>query len=210
MIQIIGVSGRAYSGKDYIAKHYVEPWGFMPFALAWPMKTALVGREAMTFTEAYDTKPPMVRDRLQQFGTEEGRDVYGHDVWCRTARAWFDTFERYWNRTRFVVTDVRFPNEVAFIQQLGGRVMRVLAPARVNTSAMTAEARAHSSETALDDYPLNLFDGLVYNDPADETTVEFQVRALITRWGMRPEYTDFGAISGCAPRQGQIGPMVGE
>lgn len=196
MIQLIGVSGKAESGKDYVAKHYVEPWGFKPFALAWPMKTTLVGRGEMTFEEAYDTKPPQCRDRLQKFGTEEGRLVYGQDVWCDTARAWFETFERYWGVSRFVMTDIRFPNEVDFVQRLGGKVMRVYAPGRVAAGSLTDQARYHSSETALDGYPLNLFDGLIYNDASDEGTVERQVGALIHRWGLLPDDSNFnGQVS---------------
>jgi hypothetical protein len=51
---------------------------------------------------------------------------------------------------------------------MGGRVFRILAPNRVANSPLSDEARNHYSETALDVYPLDNFDGIIDNDVGQE------------------------------------------
>jgi hypothetical protein len=101
---IIGVSGKAGSGKDTVADHLVKEYGFVKVALADPMKRFCM--EAFDFTEeqlwgksenrnAPDMRYPWDSTRevdgwghsyltpryaLQQLGTEWGRNCYP-DVW---------------------------------------------------------------------------------------------------------------------------------
>jgi hypothetical protein len=84
----------------------------------------------------------------------------------------------HWGIARFVIPDVRFPNEVEYIQRKGGRVIRVLAPQRVANSPLSLEARLHRSETALDEYPLDNFDGLLDNDIGTEDTLGDRVYSM--------------------------------
>jgi hypothetical protein len=176
MIQVIGLSGKAGSGKDYIAANILtKHYGYVPFSLAWHIKTSLIGKSACTYEEAFRTKPPRVRHLLQQEGTESGRDIYGEDIWLHTAYAWMQLIYEQWGIVRFVIPDVRFPNEVEYIQRNGGKVLRVIAPQRVADSPLSMEARLHRSETALDDYPLDNFDGLLDNDVGSESTLTDRV-----------------------------------
>ena len=180
MIKVIGLSGKAGSGKDYIASRIITPqYGYVPFSLAWHIKTSLIGRGACTYDEAYLTKPPQVRHLLQQEGTESGRDIYGEDIWLETAFAWMQLIYEQWGIARFVVPDVRFPNEVEYIKRKGGKVIRILAPNRVASSSLSMEARLHRSETALDDYPLDNFDGLLDNDIGSEVTLAHRVHTTL-------------------------------
>jgi hypothetical protein len=48
-------------------------------------------------------------------------------------------------RPKWIVTDVRFPNEATALQKVGGKIIRINRPA-VNP------INAHSSETSLDDW----------------------------------------------------------
>lgn len=151
-LTLIGLSGKAGSGKDYLAEHYLRPLGFLPVALADGVKDWAIARGLCTYEEAYHTKPPHVREVLQQLGTEEGRRVFGENLWCLHLHARLRRIAERWGLTKFAVTDIRFPNEVTFVQQRDGVVYRLFAPDRVAATSLTALQRVHDSEIALDPY----------------------------------------------------------
>lgn len=93
-------------------------------------------------------KPLSPRTVLQLWGTEfrrlRGQDSYWLDI---VARALKDQPER-----SFVVTDVRFPNEMKFMKDEGATLVRVRRPAQEEREAKERlqNGRAtHASETAL-------------------------------------------------------------
>jgi hypothetical protein len=175
--EIIGISGKASSGKDYISDHFLDPLGYKKISLSWHFKVWLVGKGEATYEEVFVTKPPHIRKLLQLEGTEYGRLKYGEQVWCNTMGTWMDLLSDAWGINKFVCPDIRFPNEVKFIQDLGGKVFRVHSPKRVAKSGLNAEARAHISETALDGY--DLFDGTILNDPEHSETTKRQLNILL-------------------------------
>lgn len=179
MIKVIGLSGKAGSGKDYIASRIITPkYGYVPFSIAWQVKASLVAKGVLTYEEAFVTKPPHARHLLQAEATESGRDIYGEDMWLRAADAWMRTIYEQWGIQRFVLSDIRFPNEVEYIKKMGGKVFRIIAPTRVSQSPLTVEARNHYSETALDDYPLDNFDGIIDNDIGKEDSLLQRIEQL--------------------------------
>lgn len=181
-MEIWGLSGRAGSGKDFIYTNYLAPRGFHRWALADHFKVWVVGKGEATHEEVYHTKPPHIRHLLQQEGTERGRNVYGENVWVRTAFEWMTLINETWNIDRFVISDVRFPNEAQAIQSFGGKVIRIVAPEREANSTLSEAARQHISETALNDTPLTAYDGVIYNDPGQPTYV--QVTTLLRQFGV--------------------------
>lgn len=176
-LEIIGLSGQAGSGKDYIFDHHLKPLGYARWALADHMKMWVIGKGQATYEEVFKTKPPHIRKLLQQTGTEEGRDLYGEDVWLRTNLAWLTHLSNTMDINKICITDVRFPNEVKFIQDHGGKVLRIIAERRVRNSPLSHEARQHISETALNGY--TGFDGFIWNDPGYEETVKQQIYTLL-------------------------------
>ena len=163
--KVIGLSGHAGTGKDYIGTNYLKPLGFHQFSLAWHFKIGLVGKGIATYEEVFTTKPPHVRKALQEEGTEKGRMVFGDDIWCNTVYSWFRLLDESWGINKFYIPDVRFPNEVDFIKKMNGHVFRIVAPEREAKSGLTEAARQHISETALDHYNHEDFDGIINNDP---------------------------------------------
>lgn len=176
-IQVVGISGKAETGKDYLVEQVLRPLGFFQVSLADHLKTFAVGKGLVTYEEAFHTKPPHVRHILQQEGTERARNVYGEHVWCETMAAWIRLLHERNRVTRFVLADVRFPNEVAFVQRLGGKVIRLNAPERAANSKLSAEARLHSSETALDGFVG--FDAVLNNDPEFASTFALAARGYL-------------------------------
>jgi hypothetical protein len=59
------------------------------------------------------------REALQKIGTEVGRDIFHKDFWVLNLQ----TRILPWNN--YVITDVRFPNEIEWIHSKGGKVIEV-------------------------------------------------------------------------------------
>lgn len=174
---VIGLSGRANAGKDFIANKYFRPQGFYQVSLAWHFKIWLASKGEATYEEVFFSKPPKVRSLLQIEGTEKGRDVYGKDIWCETTYNWIRLYEELWGFSKFVIADVRFPSEVEFIQRKGGKVFRLLAPNRIKDSKLSEEARQHPSETSLDGY--TKFDDYIFNDYDNSAELDLQMTRIL-------------------------------
>lgn len=191
-MKVVALAGASGVGKSTIAQQYFRPLGYLDVALADELKVRAIATGAATFEEVFvGPKPPAVRTWLQEEGTERGRQVFGEDVWCRALFARLQMYEHFWGANQFVVTDVRFPNEVQYIRHNGGIVLRVEAPNRLGLNALTDTQRQHASETALSSMDNDDFDGVLLNDPSDVFTVGWQIQAhlymarLGTRTGRR-------------------------
>lgn len=180
---LVGLSGGAGVGKTHLFNHYLKPWGYYDAPLADELKIRAVARGVASYEDAFYHKPPAVRKWLQEEGTERGRDLYGEDIWCQTLLARLRRVSSHWGLQRFVVSDVRFPNEVNFILSNGGIVLRVVAPERYAKNGMSDEARAHRSERALDDFPDHRFTGLILNDPQYDGTLGWQIQTHLENQG---------------------------
>lgn len=146
-VEIIGMSGKAKSGKNYLARHALLPLGYVPLALANHFKVDAVVRDGAPYSEVFFTeKSAETRDMLQRRGTEEGRWVYGEDIWIRTLEAWIGSFVAA-GVYRFVITDVRFQNEADWVKAMGGRVVQI-----VGRGGLAGPLADHPSETSLDTY----------------------------------------------------------
>ena len=135
---IIGLCGFAGSGKgtvaDILADQHFKKLSFadtLKDATAvlfdWPRKL-LEGDtpESREFRETKDEfwskkfgKDFTPRMALQLMGTEAGRDVFHKDIWIHTTEKQMSKY------ARVVIADVRFQNEIKFIQNSGGFVVRV-------------------------------------------------------------------------------------
>ena len=154
---IIGLTGYAQSGKDTVAKLFVNN-GFTQMAFADPMREALlqlnplitVGGHYAHLQDAVkklgweDLKKlsPQVRPLLQRMGTEVGREMFGENFWVDLA------LQRAAEHRDVVFSDVRFKNEADAIVERGGAIIRILREG-------TLPANSHRSETEMDDYPVD-------------------------------------------------------
>jgi hypothetical protein len=157
-IQVIGISGYARSGKDTIAEKLAEV-GYVRASFADAIRTSLyrlnpkIGMEPLADRVkrlGWETTKatPEVRELLQRFGTEVGRDMFGENLWID------HLFDSLPDGAKVVIPDVRYPNEADAITALGGKVWRV---SRNGVKAVNG----HISDSAMDDYPFEIF---IYND----------------------------------------------
>lgn len=177
-ITVIGLAGGAGVGKDTLAIKYLKPMGFVPLALADEIKYKVVARGDATYEEVFVTKPPKIRDLLQQEGTERGRKVFGEEYWMDQLFARLGYYNVRWGFDKFVVTDVRFPNEAIGIQKRGGRVFKITAPERYANNGLSEAARNHASERSLDEF--TGYDGIINNDIGEEQSVQRQIDNILT------------------------------
>ena len=163
---IIGISGSANSGKDHVARnHFVEARGYKNVSFANHFKIEAIAKGSAEYDEVFVTKPPRVRRLLQLIGTEQGRKLWGPDVWIDTAFCWIKLWNQQWGMDKFIVPDVRFPNEAEAIQKVGGKVFRVVSNQAQNN--LIERDKTHSSETSLTDDD-TIFDGIIPNDKLED------------------------------------------
>lgn len=171
MTKLIGLAGRRGSGKDSLAT--LMGWNRVAFADT--LRDAAEIICGFTKTQMLD---PEMKDKidprwgwsprwfLQRLGTEVGRSI-DPAIWVK---AWEHKVRNMMQATMrdsegarhpayrvIVATDVRFPNEVAAVRSLGGKVYRVVRP--WGGPAISA-VDAHDSEHALDNIQL---DGEILN-----------------------------------------------
>ena len=152
---LIGLSGRARSGKDTAAAHLVLRFDFYRYAFAKPLKDGLRAMFQLTHDhlegELKERPLPDVgrspRELMQTLGTEWGRQMVHPDLWLLlaerailAAKAEGPGYLQMY--PGMVVSDVRFENEAALIRRLGGTVIHLIRPEAPGV-------RSHSSEQGI-------------------------------------------------------------
>lgn len=128
---VIGLGHRRGVGKDTLARILVEEHGFVRLAFADALTAVLLSMRPYLH--------PLITDAISELGIEEakrspipvrdalidlGNTVRAHispDAWVLAVMRQIDKVPD----GRFVITDVRFPNEVRAIKDRGGQVFRV-------------------------------------------------------------------------------------
>lgn len=154
---LIGLSGHAGAGKDTAARYLVSRYGFVTAAFADPIRDmAALLLEQVGVSDAH-LRHRVFKERplpelgfspralMQVLGTEVGRalnpDLWVHHLELRLGLQPNGGLVH----DRIVISDVRFPNEAAWVRSKGGKVVRLTRP------QAQGQARAHVSETALAD-----------------------------------------------------------
>jgi hypothetical protein len=151
---IIGLSGYAGSGKDTIAKVLIDNHGYRRVAFADAIREAIYilnpiikeNYRVQGLVDAYGwdkakVDNPELRRLLQVYGSEVGREKYGHGFWINQVLVGITD-----SNDKVVITDVRFPNEASAIKMYNkAQIWRVARPGVVPINS-------HISEIAMDTY----------------------------------------------------------
>jgi len=171
LFKVIGFSGKLGTGKDYIIRNYFVPYlkknniPFLILGFADQIKVTGMAEHNLDPEKVFGVRDDKTRATMQALGTELGRNVKGKDIWVRYMKSWMDLHYHHNGINVFICNDVRFIEELEFIQSMKGKIIRIHAPIR-NYQRIIAEkisSHDHSSETALDTY--KKFDEIIYNDP---------------------------------------------
>ena len=193
---LIGCTREQLEDRDFKNKELPEDWWYYMAKGTYnsyiPYYTNLVIRE-----KYFDLVKPTPRLLLQLMGTECGRRIIHPNIWVNATFADYkpyskavkdlgvgNGFEFEDEYPNWIITDVRFPNEVTSIQEKGGIVIRVDRPCKecggtgyhkIDCGIGRIE---HESETALDDY--KGFDYTIINNKTLENL--FEVVKNIIKW----------------------------
>ena len=143
-IIIVGITGYKGHGKDTIGNYLIEKYNFIRLAYGDPIKD--ICRTVFSFTDeqlySYEGK-----ERVDEFWKHTPRELFqfigtqlfrkrlpelcknlSEDIWVNVLyKKIIDKYrENPEKNTRFVITDVRFPNEFDLIKRLGGTTLRVI------------------------------------------------------------------------------------
>ena len=115
-----------------------------------------------------------VRELLQKLGTEAIRDGLHPNAWvnalmCEYKRPKMSEY----NPSNWIITDVRFPNELEAIEDVKGLTLKVIRPVEKSKTPV----RLHPSETSLDKAE---FDYTIINDGSIADLIEKVRQILIT------------------------------
>jgi hypothetical protein len=188
-IEIYGFIGNMGVGKDYIGKLFIENKNdnkpFLIMAFADHFKIHAISFENLEFDKVYGQKDFQTRKRLQEIGTELGRDKYGDDIWCNVLNNWIKVYSLRGIK-RFIITDVRFENEANFIKSLGGKIIKIEALDR-NLKRLEQESngdlqilemlRNHRSEIFIKEY--KNYDYLIDNSISNQNNIEKYIKEII-------------------------------
>jgi hypothetical protein len=185
--RVIGIIGQARHGKNIASEYFIENHGYTLMSFAEPLKKlgeALIqgvdnlefvrlARELhvntkdaiqidsdllklrqiikhMNLTPDMDPEDKKKRHLWQQMGTEIFRE-YDEDCWVNSMNA------RSVDLDRMVISDVRFPNEIAWIRYHCGIIYKV---ERLDGfSIESSHASEHAWRTAKPDYTVQWMDG---------------------------------------------------
>lgn len=190
---LVGISGRKASGKDTLVTALRERlrWKYQTDQLAFAdeLKNHCInlfglteeqcfgsGKNDLTdiswntwpytrMTDYHENEFMRVREVLQGYGALMRR--INPNCWINIC---LDYAKESWAEVVFI-TDVRYPNEVAAIQKLGGKVIRL---------TRGDHNDRHISETALDGFPG--FDYILYNSRITKESQVLEGLAVLGRW----------------------------
>lgn len=148
---ILGLTGRARSGKSTVASYLVREHGFVEHSFAAPIRafvahilgTDLAGLEAGKEREvAWLGGGLTPRWLMQTAGTEWGRKMIHDQLWVRSClmRAQADVSAG----RPVVISDVRFDNEAEAIRYAGGEVWEIMRDGAGVTGTHASEAGVSS------------------------------------------------------------------
>ena len=163
-VKFLGLAGKAGAGKDFLREWLCERSSLDVLRVGWADRLREEVRETLGLScdqaQALFTKPyPYeVRRLLQWWGTDLRR-ADDEDYWVRRGVEFAVTLaHRCPVPTLIVFTDTRFENEQKAIEQLGGKVFEVIAPAEVREARTGMKVPDHASEEI--DFKI---DGFVFN-----------------------------------------------
>lgn len=155
---ILGLTGFAGVGKDTAAGLLNDGRGYMQLAFAWPLREMLgavlmaagANADYMSVRELKEQPIPGIgysyRHLAQTLG-DWGRSI-DPNFWISITAAQIAELHANTPELPIVISDVRYPNEAAWIKAQGGHIFRI-------KRDQVEPVRAHSSESHVEELPVD-------------------------------------------------------
>lgn len=185
--RLIGLTGPIGSGKDTAADYLEQHYGFVKLSFAIPVKRLTATLLGLNMDEIMTRE---VKAKRVLNGTKTvGQVMQGIGEGLRQSISpdlWVDTLFANWDPTdddKWVIADVRYPNEVTRIQQLGGVVIQITGdPKNIRANQVDQRDPTHASETALQGMQ---FYHQINNDGSMENLYRSIDTLMINRFGFK-------------------------
>lgn len=179
-MEIIGFLGKRGVGKDYVAEKLFQQQNkpTLLVALADHFKIDGIVDLNLEFDKVFGEKDLYTRKMLQDLGTKFGREKNNPNIWIDKLENWIRIHNKR-GIQKFIVTDLRFQNEVDWIHKLGGIVVKIESPKRnrqrikrEESNQEDNETRNHISEIGIDN--IKNFNICIYNDYENNLELELK------------------------------------
>ncbi len=150
---IIGISGHMGSGKSTVARRIAERSDFREDSFAHSLRLVMNAITSIPIEETYTVEDK--NKMIPLLGISRGKFLQDIGMLFRQYREniWVESVQLRWmanHKDNLLLSDVRFPNEVAFVESNGGAVLRL---ERAPIDNGDTRNKNHPSETSLDDHP---------------------------------------------------------
>lgn len=187
-MEIIGLMGHQGVGKNYIADVLLKNLpkkNSVIIAFADHFKVDCICKHNCEYNKVFGEKDYETRRMLQKVGTEEGRNVFGENIWINVTETWIRLLNER-GVERFIICDVRFQNEADWIKKMNGILVKIVAPKRYrirleketnNNEELINEIKNHKSEVMIDEF--SEYDIQIKNDIDDNLDINNLIKKLI-------------------------------
>jgi hypothetical protein len=173
---LIGISGKAQSGKDTLGKFLCDEYKCLHYYFAKPLKEGAKVMFNLTDDQIANKEVPIEpwgispRKIYQLLGTEVGRGI-DPAIWIKNAEMFIKSVP---GRT-VVITDCRFDNEAIFIRNRGGVVINIVRDQK------DIYENKHSSEGGLspDNIDFTIYNNGTIEDMCNEVVFDIQKANLV-------------------------------
>jgi len=164
---ILGISGKMGSGKDFMVENVIVPFfsqrglRVSQVCFADQLKVEVASKFNFPLEKMFGDKTPEIRNKLQIYGTEEGRDKYHPDIWINATECWIKLRHMRGEADVFVIADCRFKNEAAWFECNNNLLIRLNAADRTaqrmqvdsgGDQEVYEKIKNHRSEIDLDNF----------------------------------------------------------
>lgn len=191
---LIGCTREQLEDREFKEKELGEEW--------WYYKYEVGGLKLLNYIDyKHENHPFLIKTTprllLQLLGTECGREIIHPNIWVNALMSDYKTIKGYGYTSddkksyseivpdtmpNWIITDVRFPNEVEAIKQKNGLLIRIERD-YVDRGAVEDPKMQHPSETALDNYPKWGWDYIISNDSTILDLIQ-KIRNILSKQGI--------------------------
>lgn len=158
--KLIGIAGKARSGKDTVANFIIAAVGGYRYSFADPIRQMLIPLGVDMSDPYWQARKEEIipalgcspRHLMQTLGTEWGREHVNPNLWLTLAHQ-----RLLFSGPGMVISDIRFENEASWVRTLGGRIIHL---DRTETTKVKEHVSEHGVATQPGDFILHNDGGL--------------------------------------------------